>query len=76
MSIIESFLVKMPKVELHVHLEDTFRPATLLSLARKNGVPLPADDEDGLRPWFRFRDVEHFIEIYVTCSRCLKKDFH
>ena len=75
---IESFLLKMPKVELHVHLEGTFRPATLLSLARKNGVPLAADDEAGLRRWFQFRDFEHFVEIYVTCSRCLKEpeDFH
>ena len=75
---IESFLLEMPKVELHVHLEGTLRPATLLSLARKNGVALPADDVEGLRQWFRFRDFEHFVEIYVTCSRCLKEpeDFH
>ncbi len=75
---VQSFLVKMPKVELHVHLEGTFRPATLLSLARKNKVALPADDEDGLRRWFRFRDFEHFIEIYITCSKCLREpeDFH
>ena len=75
---IEPFLLEMPKVELHVHLEGTFRPATLLSLARKNGVPLPADDEAGLRRWFRFRDFDHFIEIYLTCSRCLQDpaDFH
>jgi adenosine deaminase len=68
----EGFLLRMPKVELHVHLEGTFRPATLLHLARKNGVTLPADDEAGIRRWFRFRDFEQFIEIYVTCSRCLK----
>ena len=61
----------MPKVELHVHLEGTFRPATLLHLAKKNGVALPADDEAGIRRWFRFPDFQQFIEIYVTCSRCL-----
>jgi adenosine deaminase len=68
----ESFLLRMPKVELHVHLEGTFRPATLLHLAKKNGVALPADDEAGIRRWFRFRDFEQFIEIYLTCSRCLR----
>ena len=46
---IESFLLQMPKVELHVHLEGTFRPATLLSLAQKNSVRLPADDVAGIR---------------------------
>jgi len=70
---LEAFLLRMPKVELHVHLEGTFRPATLLHLARKNGIALPADDEAGIRRWFRFRDFDQFIEIYVTCSRCLKE---
>ena len=75
---VESFVVRMPKVELHVHLEGTFRPATLLALAQKNNVRLPADDVDGIRRWFRFKDFEHFVEIYVTCSRCLRdpEDFH
>jgi adenosine deaminase len=68
----EAFLLRMPKVELHVHLEGTFRPATLLHLAKKNGITLPADDEAGIRRWFRFRDFEQFIEVYKTCSSCLK----
>src|SRR5262245_46102736 len=67
----EAFLLRLPKVELHVHLEGTFRPATLLYLAKKNGVALPADDEAGIRRWFRFQSFEQFIEIYVTCSKCL-----
>ena len=75
---VESVVVHMPKAELHVHLEGTFRPATLLALAQKNRVQLPADDVDGIRRWFRFKDFGHFIEIYVTCSRCLRdpEDFH
>jgi adenosine deaminase len=47
------------------------RPHLLLDLAREHGVDLPADDEEGLRRWFRFADFEHFIEVYLTCSRCL-----
>ena len=75
---IDSFLLAMPKVELHVHLEGTFRPATLLALAQKNNITLPADDAQGIRRWFRFRDFDHFIEVYLTCSSCLKdpEDFH
>lgn len=66
------FLARLPKVELHVHLEGSMRPAVLLTLARKNGVALPAGDEEGLRRWFAFRDFAHFVEIYLTCSRALK----
>jgi len=67
-----SFLAALPKAELHVHLEGAISPATLLSLARRRRVPLPADDEPGLREWFRFRDFEHFVEVYLACSRCLR----
>jgi adenosine deaminase len=66
------FCAALPKAELHVHLEGSMEPATLLRLARRRGVELPARDEAGLRDWFRFRDFEHFVEIYLTCSRCLR----
>lgn len=70
---LESFLLRSPKVELHVHLEGAMRPAVLLELARRNGVDLPAADEAGLKRWFRFRDFEHFVEVYLTCSRALRE---
>jgi aminodeoxyfutalosine deaminase len=70
---LESFLLRSPKVELHVHLEGAMRPAVLLELARRNGVGLPAVDEAGLKRWFRFRDFEHFVEVYLTCSRALRE---
>lgn len=69
---LDTFLLRMPKVELHVHLEGAMRPAVLLELARRNGVRLPADDEAGLARWFRFRDFEHFVQVYLTCSRALR----
>lgn len=62
----------MPKAELHVHLEGAMRPAVLLELARRNGVALPASDEAGLKRWFRFKDFEHFVQVYLTCSRALR----
>ena len=69
---VEAYVRSMPKVELHVHLEGAIRPATLLALAEHNGVRLPAGDLDGLRRWFVYRDFDHFVEIYVTITRCLR----
>lgn len=71
--ILDAFLLEMPKVELHVHLEGAMRPATLLELARRHRVSLPADDEAGLRDWFRFRDFDHFVQIYLTCCSVLRR---
>ncbi|MCH7903894.1 MAG: adenosine deaminase [Armatimonadetes bacterium] len=68
----DEFIEQMPKVELHVHLEGSIRPETLLKLARRNGIELPADDLDGLKKWYAFRDFPHFAEIYWTIGRCLR----
>lgn len=68
---LERYLHAVPKVELHVHLEGAIRPATLLELARRNRVDLPADTVEGLRRWFAYRDFPHFVEIFVTATRCL-----
>jgi adenosine deaminase len=69
---LDLFLLRIPKVELHVHLEGAMRPAVLLELARRNGIDLPARDDAGLKRWFRFKDFEHFVEVYLTCSRALR----
>ena len=69
---LERFLLRLPKVELHVHLEGSMRPAVLLELARRNGIELPAQDEAGLKRWFRFTDFEHFVQVYLACSRALR----
>jgi aminodeoxyfutalosine deaminase len=69
---VERALLRLPKVEIHVHLEGAMRPAVLLELARRHEVALPASDEAGLKRWFRFRDFGHFVEIYLTCSRTLR----
>ncbi len=69
---LDIFIQKMPKVELHVHLEGSVRPETLLKLAKRHGISLPADDIKGLRDWYTFRDFDHFIEIYMTISSCLR----
>jgi aminodeoxyfutalosine deaminase len=68
---LDSYLRAAPKAELHVHLEGTVQPETLLELARRNNVSLPYDSVPELREWFRFRDFMHFIEVYGTISRCL-----
>ena len=69
---LDAIIRAMPKVELHVHLEGSIRPGTLLQLAKRHRVSLPADSVEGLREWFRFKDFEHFVEIYLTCSRSLR----
>jgi adenosine deaminase len=60
---LETWIKKMPKVELHVHLEGSVRPETLLLLAKRHHIPLPASTVEELRAWYTFTDFAHFIEI-------------
>ncbi len=61
----------IPKVELHVHLEGTTPPHLVRTLARRNGVTLPANlfHDDGA---FHWRDFGHFLEVYDAASSVIK----
>lgn len=61
-----------PKIELHVHLEGTIAPRTLLDIARRNGEPLPVDTVDELQELYEFRDFDHFIEVWKLTTNCLR----
>jgi aminodeoxyfutalosine deaminase len=61
-----------PKIELHVHLEGTVRPATLLEIARRNDYALPADTVEEVAALYEFRDFRHFIEVWILTTNALQ----
>jgi aminodeoxyfutalosine deaminase len=64
--------VTFPKIELHVHLEGTIRPETLLAIAKRNGYPLPADTVEGIARLYDYRDFAHFIEVWILTTNALQ----
>lgn len=69
---IEHLIAAMPKVELHVHLEGSIRPETLLELARRNRSHLPASTREELHQWYQFRNFDHFVEVYGLMSSSIR----
>lgn len=70
---LREIIADLPKVELHVHLEGSIQPETLLELSQRNNISLPATNVAELRNWFQFRDFNHFVEIYVSASKCIRQ---
>lgn len=72
---LQEFIRAMPKAEVHIHLEGSIAPETVLELARRNRrlENLPASDVDGLRRWYTFTDFSHFVTVYVAIMGMLQK---
>ncbi len=66
------FINAIPKAELHVHIEGTFEPELLFSIARRNGVSLPYDNVDMLRSAYAFANLQEFLDIYYQGMAALR----
>jgi len=75
---ISEFVRRLPKAELHLHIEGTLEPELLLELGRRNGVALPCSSADECRAQYRFSDLQNFLDIYYEGVQVLvtEQDFY
>ena len=74
---IQSFIQRLPKTELHLHIEGTLEPELIFALARRNGVALPHADVEALRAAYAFANLQSFLDIYYAGAGVLlhEQDF-
>ncbi len=73
-----SLIRRLPKAELHLHIEGTLEPEMLVALADRNGVTLPYPDVDAVRRAYVFSDLQSFLDIYYAGCAVLvtERDFY
>lgn len=71
---IQSLIRKLPKVELHLHIEGSLEPEMVFALAAKNGVPLPFANVEALRAAYSFTDLQSFLDIYYAGTNVLLRE--
>ena len=69
-----SLLRRMPKAELHLHIEGSLEPELIFKLARRNGLMLPYADVESLRAAYAFSDLQSFLDIYYAGASVLLKE--
>jgi adenosine deaminase len=65
-------LARLPKVELHLHIEGTLEPELIFELAARHGLALPYDSVDDLRSHYAFEDLQSFLDLYYANMTVLR----
>ena len=70
--------VKLPKTDLHVHLEGTLEPEMLFKFAARNHISLPWKNPECLYEACKFRDLSGFLAVYYKGCEVLvtEQDFY
>jgi adenosine deaminase len=74
----DSLIRRLPKYELHIHIEGSLEPELMFALARRNGIRLPYASVEALRQAYQFRHLQDFLDIYYQGMSVLvtEQDFY
>jgi adenosine deaminase len=75
---IETLIKRLPKCELHIHIEGSLEPELMFALAKRNNVKLPYDSVEAVRRAYQFGNLQDFLDVYYRGMSVLvtEQDFY
>ncbi|MBU0489116.1 MAG: adenosine deaminase [Bacteroidetes bacterium] len=70
----EELIRKIPKAELHIHIEGSFEPELMFEIAKRNQVSIPYKSVDDLRKAYNFNNLQEFLDIYYAGANALQNE--
>lgn len=73
------FIEDMPKIDLHYHLDGGLRPQTVIDIAKKEDIDIPAKDAAGITPYLTVGDncksLTEYLEKFDLPLKCLQSPY-
>ncbi len=73
-SALPALLRRMPKAELHLHIEGSLEPEMIFCLAKRNGMTLAYPSVEALRRAYAFTDLQSFLDLYYVGASVLRTE--
>ncbi len=68
------YAARLPKAELHLHIEGSLEPALMFALAQRNKIDIPFKTVDEVRAAYAFSNLQDFLDIYYQGMSVLQTE--
>ena len=75
---IQEYIKKVPKAELHLHIEGSFEPELMFEIASRNQIEIPYKTIEEVKKAYQFGNLQDFLDIYYAGANVLlhEQDFY
>ena len=74
MSSLTALIERLPKAELHLHIEGSFEPELMFAIAERNQIEIPFKTVDDIRKAYEFQNLQDFLDIYYVGMNVLQTE--